>query len=117
MFGLGGPEVILIFVLALLLFGPRKLPEIGRVVGKSVAELRRATLEFRTTLEREVEIEKVKQTKDALGEVARLAEPRAALRDVVASITDPAPRPPSTRPEVGPAEAAPPADGVRREDD
>jgi Tat protein translocase TatB subunit len=62
MFGsLGGPEVLLLFVIALLLFGPRKLPEIGRMVGRSVAEFRKATNEFRSTLEREVEIEDLKE--------------------------------------------------------
>jgi TatA/E family protein of Tat protein translocase len=64
MFGsLGGPEVILLFVLALLLFGPRKLPEIGRTIGRSVAEFRKATHEFRSTLEREVQMEELKEIK------------------------------------------------------
>ena len=59
MFGsIGGPELILILVVAFLLFGPRKLPEIGRSLGRAVAEFRRATVEFRTGLEREIEYEK-----------------------------------------------------------
>lgn len=67
MFGsIGGPEILLIFVIALLLFGPRKLPEIGRALGKTVAEFRKATSEFRSTLEREVELEKLKETGGAL---------------------------------------------------
>jgi TatA/E family protein of Tat protein translocase len=67
MFGsVGGPEILLIFVLALLLFGPRKLPEIGRALGKTVAEFRKATAEFRSTLEREVDMEKLKDTGVAL---------------------------------------------------
>lgn len=67
MFGsIGGPEIFLIFILALLLFGPRKIPEIGRVLGKTVAEFRKATNEFRATLEREVEMEKLKETRDSL---------------------------------------------------
>ncbi len=67
MFGsVGGPEILLIFVLALLLFGPRKLPEIGRALGKTVAEFRKATAEFRSTLEREVDMEKLKDTSVAL---------------------------------------------------
>ena len=61
MFGsIGGPELPLIFVLALLLFGPRKLPEIGRTIGKTIAEFKRATNEFTSSLEREVELEKLK---------------------------------------------------------
>jgi Tat protein translocase TatB subunit len=67
MFGsIGGPEILLIFVLALLLFGPRRLPDIGRAFGKTVAEFRKATSEFRSTLEREVELEKLKETGGAL---------------------------------------------------
>lgn len=72
MFGsLGGMEILVIFILALLLFGPRKLPEIGRMLGKTVGEFRKATYEFRTSLEREVEIEKIKDTGRELREAGR----------------------------------------------
>ena len=44
MFGsIGGPELVVIFIVALLIFGPRKLPELGRMLGKGMAEFRRAT--------------------------------------------------------------------------
>lgn len=54
---LGLPELIFIFVLALLLFGPKKLPEIGRTVGRFMGEFRKATNEFKSSLEREVGID------------------------------------------------------------
>ncbi len=55
MFGtLGMPELILIFVVALLLFGPRKMPEIGKSVGRALGEFRRASNEFKRTIEDEV---------------------------------------------------------------
>ncbi|KYH33119.1 Sec-independent protein translocase subunit TatA/TatB [Neomoorella mulderi] len=43
MFGLGAPELILILVLALIIFGPGKLPEVGRALGKGIREFKNAT--------------------------------------------------------------------------
>jgi TatA/E family protein of Tat protein translocase len=55
MFGtLGAQEMIFIFLLALLLFGPKKLPEIGRTIGKALTEFRRASNELKSTFEREM---------------------------------------------------------------
>ncbi|HET9314419.1 MAG TPA: twin-arginine translocase TatA/TatE family subunit [Vicinamibacteria bacterium] len=59
MFGtLGGPEIFLILVIALIVFGPRKLPEIGKTMGKMLAEFRKASSDFKRTIEDEVEAEK-----------------------------------------------------------
>ena len=70
MFGpIGGPELILILVLALLLFGPRKMPQIGRMVGKALAEFRSVTTEFKSTLDREVALDELKKTRDDLQSV------------------------------------------------
>ena len=55
---LGFPELVVIFVIALLVFGPRKLPELGRSLGKSLAEFKRATNELKRTWEEEVKTEK-----------------------------------------------------------
>jgi Tat protein translocase TatB subunit len=61
MFGtLGGPELLLIFVIALIVFGPRKLPEIGKSVGKMLAEFRKASTDFKRTIEDEIEAEKTR---------------------------------------------------------
>jgi TatA/E family protein of Tat protein translocase len=63
MFGsLGGPEVILILVVALIVFGPRRLPEIGKSMGKMLAEFRKASNDFKRTIEDELEAEKAKDT-------------------------------------------------------
>lgn len=62
MFGpLGVPELLLIFALILIVFGPRKLPEIGRTLGKAMGEFRKATDDLKTTIEREVRLEELKQ--------------------------------------------------------
>ena len=51
---LGFPEMLVIFVIALLVFGPRKLPELGRSLGKGISEFKRASNELKNTLEDEV---------------------------------------------------------------
>lgn len=62
MFGsLGFSELLMVFAVALLVFGPRKLPEIGRSIGRALGEFRRATNELKHTLEDEVRIEETKE--------------------------------------------------------
>ena len=56
MFDIGLQEMVLIGVLALLVFGPSKLPELGRMVGRAMREFRRASEEFRTTVETNLHI-------------------------------------------------------------
>jgi TatA/E family protein of Tat protein translocase len=58
MFGpLGFQEIALILILALLIFGPKKLPEVGRTIGKGMAEFRRATSDLKRTIETEVDLD------------------------------------------------------------
>jgi sec-independent protein translocase protein TatA len=62
---LGTTELMVIALVALIIFGPRKLPEIGRSVGKSIAEFKRASDDFKRTWEYEVELEGRKPALDA----------------------------------------------------
>jgi len=98
MFGpIGGPELILILVLALLLFGPRKMPEIGRMVGKALAEFRSVTTEFKSTLDREVALDEIKKTRDDL---------QSAVSEVKGAV--------STTPRAAPAGAEMVAEAARK---
>jgi len=59
MFGLGIPELLVIFVIALLVFGPKKLPDLGRSVGRALAEFKKAQQEFQESVQAEMkEVEK-----------------------------------------------------------
>ena len=56
---IGMPEMIVIGIIALLIFGPRKLPELGKSLGKSIAEFKRASNELKNTLEDEIRTEEI----------------------------------------------------------
>jgi TatA/E family protein of Tat protein translocase len=83
---LSGTEILVILALALLLFGPRRLPQIGKSLGRGLSELRKASYDFRSSLEREVEVEKLKETSDELRSVGR--EIVDAAKDVRTSTPD-----------------------------
>jgi sec-independent protein translocase protein TatA len=72
MFGsLGMPELVVIFVIALIIFGPRKLPELGRSLGRSLNEFKRASNELRNTLEEEVRVDEQREAARQRAEAAK----------------------------------------------
>jgi sec-independent protein translocase protein TatB len=77
--GLGTSELLLILVVALIIFGPRKLPQLSRQLGKSLADFRRASEDFKQTWEKEVGRESV--IHEALVGEAMLPEDRSILND------------------------------------
>lgn len=77
MFGsIGMPELVIIFVIALIIFGPRKLPELGRSLGRSLSEFRRASNELRSSLEEEIRLEEQREAAKAASAPPAEAGPR-----------------------------------------
>lgn len=109
MFGpLGGPELVLILVLALIVFGPRRLPEIGKSMGRLLSEFRKASNDFQRTIEDEVEAEKYKPppAEPPPAEAAHVTEPAPASG--LAEVPDPGPVAPAEPVVVRDGPAPPP---------
>jgi TatA/E family protein of Tat protein translocase len=109
MFGsLGMPELLLILVIALIVFGPKKLPEVGRSLGKAMREFKRTTEDIKGKFEEQINAEEFKDIKsgfdDIKTEIKSVVEMPAEIKDLGkdlnAPLTDPTP------PAVEPAPAA-----------
>ena len=96
MFDIGGPEFLLLVVLGLLVFGPRRLPQIGKQVGGYLAQMKSSVRDFQGSLEREIALEDLKQ---AAGQVRDLR--RDAAKAVQEYLTPPPAEPP---PPASPAD-------------
>jgi sec-independent protein translocase protein TatA len=86
MFGpIGMPELIVIMVLALIIFGPRKLPELGRSLGRSLNEFKKASNELKHTLDEEIRVEEQRTVEQ---QRAADAQPRPAPVDTTEAAPD-----------------------------
>ena len=78
---IGTAEIVIIFILALIVFGPRKLPELGKTIGKGLAEFKKASNDLKKTWEDEVKLDK---EKDTLGGV--ISETTGSLSEIVSDV-------------------------------
>jgi len=107
MFDIGLQELILIFVIALLVFGPKNLPQLGRSLGRAMREFRRASEEFRSTVETNLHINDLdpaptyKSPEPPAGEPAVVTSGAQALPE---SVLDPHPLVEATTAEIPPGE-------------
>jgi sec-independent protein translocase protein TatA len=90
MFGIGLPELMLIMVLALLVLGPQRLPEVARLVGRAYGQLRRASEEFQNTIRQDIAaIERQEDVHRNQAVAQELRERFAAMEDVQVTIKEP----------------------------
>jgi len=93
---IGMQELIIIFVIALIVFGPRKLPQLGKSLGKSIAEFKRASNELRSTLEEEIRVEETRreimEPIESIGREAKALVEKAE-KAAEASVAQPEPAP------------------------
>jgi len=109
MFEIGFSELVLLFVVALIVVGPERLPGLARTLGRWVARARRMVAEVKGEIEREVQVEDLKQTmrqQEGIAEIKQLAERvksiNTDIRGVITDVTTPTPALPPRAPAEPP---------------
>ena len=108
---LGMQEIIIIFIIALIIFGPRKLPDLGKTIGKGLAEFKKASNELKQTWEDEVRLDKEKETMNEIIEDVKkdasvlTAESKDVKKDASAPTTE-STEPPKSDSSAGPRETS-----------
>ncbi len=103
MFGIGMPELLLILAVALIVIGPKKLPDLARSLGRAMGEFKKATAELKESIQIDSELKEVKQAFDEMN--APGAKQAAETRDALPEGESEKPAPPPGT--AGPGEAGP----------
>ena len=112
MFGMGMPEILLILAVALIVIGPKKLPDLAKSLGRAMGEFKRATNEFKETMEIDSQLSEVRKTFDEMND-----DVRKKFDDATASKPPEVKKPSDeTPPESPPPGAAPPSEAPTTED-
>lgn len=114
MFDIGFSELALLFVVALIVVGPERLPGLARTVGRWVAKARRMVTDVKGEIEREIQVEEVKQAmrqQQGIAEIKQLAERvksiNSEVRGEITDIVTPSPTVPPRSPTVSPGPDSP----------
>jgi sec-independent protein translocase protein TatB len=97
MFGIGFPELLLIMALALIVLGPKRLPDIARALGRGLAEFKKATSELKQTFEEETRSQNIMRPPGSPGKIT----PPGAMQDIYPADANPADAPPAAEPAPG----------------
>jgi TatA/E family protein of Tat protein translocase len=111
MFGIGMPELLLILAVALIVIGPKKLPDLARSLGKALGEFKKATTELKESIQIDSELKEVKQAFDQMNSPvessrAKEAHPQTSDSDQPRPEEEPE-GPPPPAPAASPAADAP----------
>lgn len=119
MFGMGMPEILMILAIALVVIGPRKLPDLGRSLGRALKEFRKATSEFKSSLDIEDDLSDVRRSFREMNTDLKSTLSTAAFGDKSKAQPQPETDPPpgTPPPPSGAGERADPASGAGAPED